>query len=75
VVVTTLAARPTPPCGMCRQFLHEFGPGMVVVTEGGDGTRRRWRLSDLLPDAFGPEDLDETRAMDSGAGAGAPTDG
>jgi cytidine deaminase len=74
VVVTTLAARPTPPCGMCRQFLHEFGPGMVVVSEAGDGTRGRWLLGDLLPHAFGPEDLGDTRAVGSGDGAGAPTD-
>jgi cytidine deaminase len=74
VVVATGAARPTPPCGMCRQFLHEFGPGMVVVSEGGEGTRRRWRLQDLLPDAFGPDALGETRAVGSGDGAGAATD-
>jgi cytidine deaminase len=74
VVVTTRATRPTPPCGMCRQFLYEFGPGMAVVSEGGDGTRRRWRLSDLLPDAFGPHDLEETRAVGSGDGAGAATE-
>ena len=74
VVVTTYAANPTPPCGMCRQFLHEFGAGMVVVSEGGDGTRRRWRLNELLPDAFGPDDLRETRAVGSGDGAGAATE-
>lgn len=74
VVVTTLAVRPTPPCGMCRQFLYEFGPGMLVISEGGDRTRRRWLLSDLLPHAFGPEDLRDARAIGSGDGAGAPTD-
>ena len=74
VVVTTRAARPTPPCGMCRQFLYEFGPGMAVISEGGDGTRRRWRLSELLPDAFGPGDLGEQPAVGSGDGAGAATD-
>ena len=73
VVVTTRAARPTPPCGMCRQFLYEFGPGMVVVSEGGDGIRRRWRLNDLLPDAFGPEDLGAAGAGGAEDGAGAPT--
>ena len=74
VVVTTRGARPTPPCGMCRQFLHEFGPGMVVVSVGEDGTRRRWRLHELLPDAFGPDDLGETGAVGSGDGAGAATE-
>jgi len=74
VVVTTRAARPTPPCGMCRQFLYEFGPGMVVVSESGDGTRRRWRLGDLLPEAFGPDDLAATRAGGSEDGAGGSTE-
>jgi cytidine deaminase len=74
VVVTTGAARPTPPCGQCRQFLYEFGPGMVVISEGRDGTRRRWRLGELLPDAFGPDDLGEIRAVLSGDGADAATE-
>jgi cytidine deaminase len=74
LVVTTRAPRPTPPCGMCRQFLYEFGPGMVVVSEGGNGARRRWRLNELLPDAFGPDDLGDTRAVGSGDGADATAD-
>jgi cytidine deaminase len=69
VVVTTLADRPTPPCGQCRQFLFEFGPAMVVVSEARDGTRRRWRLNELLPDAFGPDDLAEGDAVGSGNGS------
>jgi cytidine deaminase len=51
---------PTPPCGGCRQVLSEFGaPGMVVVSESVDASvRRSWFLAELLPDAFGPDDLD-----------------
>jgi cytidine deaminase len=69
VVVTTLADRPTPPCGQCRQFLFEFGPAMVVVSEARDGARRRWRLNELLPDAFGPDDLAARDAVGSGNGS------
>jgi cytidine deaminase len=41
------------PCGRCRQLLLEHGgPGLLV--DHPDAPRR---LGDLLPDAFGPEDL------------------
>jgi cytidine deaminase len=56
--VTSSGMQPTPPCGACRQFLYEFNPSMVIVSEGRDGERKRWRLSDLLLDGFGPEDLE-----------------
>jgi cytidine deaminase len=58
VAVATDAERPTPPCGGCRQVLWEFGDAQTpVVAEGAGGVRSRWRLGDLLPDAFGPDDL------------------
>ena len=57
VAVTSSSPVPTPPCGICRQVLYEFNPDMVVVSEGGNGERRRWKLSDLLVDGFGPKDL------------------
>jgi cytidine deaminase len=44
------------PCGRCRQLLFEHGgPALQVLTSRGVV-----RLDDLLPDAFGPIDL-ETR--------------
>lgn len=48
---------PIWPCGACRQVLHEFGQDLLVVSEGSAGDRQRRRLSELLPDAFGPDDL------------------
>jgi cytidine deaminase len=58
VAVATNAAHPTPPCGGCRQVLWEFGVADTpVVTEGANGVRARWRLGELLPHAFGPDDL------------------
>jgi cytidine deaminase len=60
VAVVTDADMPTPPCGGCRQVLNEFGPGMAVIAESADGSvRKYWSLAELLPDAFGPRDLDD----------------
>lgn len=56
LVVATDADPPSAPCGACRQVLAEFG-GELVVESVGPGATRRWRLADLLPDRFGPEDL------------------
>ncbi|WP_336710929.1 cytidine deaminase [Arthrobacter sp. USHLN218] len=41
------------PCGRCRQLLYEFrAPGMVLLTVSGVRT-----MDEVLPDAFGPENL------------------
>ena len=57
-VVTDATSTPTPPCGGCRQVLREFGEGIAVIAENADGSERRyWSIAELLPDAFGPDDL------------------
>lgn len=58
IVIVTDARHPTPPCGMCRQALAEFGPGVQVEAVTATA-RRTWTLDELLPDRFGPEDLAE----------------
>lgn len=55
IVVVTDAARPTPPCGGCRQVLWEFGPESLVVSQTMSGERVAWALEDLIPEAFGPD--------------------
>ena len=41
------------PCGRCRQVLLEHGgPGLLIDHPAGPRT-----LGELLPDAFGPDDL------------------
>jgi cytidine deaminase len=57
VAVVADAEDPTPPCGGCRQVLNEFGPRMLVVCEGTRGARSTWLLPEILPDAFGPANL------------------
>jgi cytidine deaminase len=41
------------PCGRCRQVLLEHG-GSDMLIDHPDGPRR---LGELLPDAFGPQDM------------------
>ena len=49
VAVTDADGLDLPPCGRCRQVLHEMGgPGLLVNGRP---------MSELLPEAFGPEDL------------------
>ena len=46
---------PIAPCGRCRQLLFEHG-GNELQIDGGDGVAPTL-LGDLLPNAFGPEDV------------------
>jgi cytidine deaminase len=42
------------PCGRCRQLLYENGgPDLLLMTVSGVR-----RMDEVLPDAFGPDDLD-----------------
>ena len=53
---------PVRPCGRCRQVLNEAaqmgGRDLIVHCAGMEGDKvASYRLSELLPDAFGPADL------------------
>jgi cytidine deaminase len=50
---------PITPCGRCRQLLFEHGGGDLLV-DSGDGNAPL-RLDELLPGAFGPDDLGTRR--------------
>lgn len=45
------------PCGACRQMLYEFAPDLRVLAARGDGQWKQARLSELLPNGFGPNAL------------------
>ncbi|MEM8732948.1 MAG: cytidine deaminase [Planctomycetota bacterium] len=57
------------PCGACRQVMNEFGPDCEVLLMDADpqppepissdssGRRRIFKLSELLPHGFGPQNL------------------
>ena len=52
-VVTVGNGRPVVPCGRCRQLLYEHGGPDLLID--GDGTVRR--MAEILPSAFGPDDI------------------
>ena len=46
------------PCGACRQRIREFAPPQALVHIADlKGIRRSFRLEELLPFSFGPENL------------------
>ena len=51
------------PCGRCRQLLYEHSSrGMLLQTVSGIRT-----IDEVLPDAFGPRQLEEYSATNSGS--------
>jgi cytidine deaminase len=50
------------PCGICRQALNEFEPNLLVLIGDTEGNLiKEMTLSQLLPDAFGPHNLEKNK--------------
>lgn len=56
IAVASAVEPPATPCGACRQLLAEFGLDLEIIT-AGPASQRRWRLRELLPEAFTREAL------------------
>ena len=57
VVVFTPTEKATAPCGACRQVIFEFGPQARVISTCRTSDRIDRPITELLPDAFGPNNL------------------
>ena len=58
VVVVTPKEKLTPPCGACRQVIYEFcEEADADIFIFGGNQAGAFKLSALLPGAFGPKDL------------------
>ena len=57
VAVYTPTRRATSPCGACRQVINELGPAALVISVCDGAERIETTLDKLLPDAFGPGNL------------------
>jgi cytidine deaminase len=54
-VVVSDVDPPAAPCGACRQVLSEFGDFRIDAV--GPRSSASWTIAELLPAAFGPEQL------------------
>lgn len=52
IAIVAREKAPCVPCGACRQVLNEFAPDLTLFLDG-----QTFQLSELLPEAFGPKDL------------------
>jgi len=57
IYILSDAKAPCPPCGMCRQALMDYAPGLEVVMYGSGAEVKRMSIADLLPYAFTPDML------------------
>ncbi|MBE3573874.1 MAG: cytidine deaminase [Firmicutes bacterium] len=66
VAVAVVAGSPGPcaPCGVCRQFLREFGPQARIIMANLEGRVEIRSLQELLPLSFGPGDLGRPDSVD-----------
>lgn len=61
VVIYTPTALPTMPCGACRQVINEVGPQAIVVGVCDSPRRTEITVPELLPHAFGPDNLGQAK--------------
>jgi cytidine deaminase len=57
LAVVADAEEPIVPCGLCRQTIAEFAPGLPLVLATLDGRRLELTLDELFPDPFSPASL------------------
>ena len=58
VLVVSDGQQLVTPCGACRQRIREFAaPDTLIHVAGPNGVRNTFMLDDLLPCAFGPDNL------------------
>ena len=50
----------TAPCGVCRQVMMEFcdPETFLIILTVADGKYKIYSLKELLPEGFGPDNLD-----------------
>ena len=52
IVIATSSSPPSPPCGMCRQFLAEFATDLPILLVNDIGERLHVTLAEIFPHSF-----------------------
>jgi len=55
VAVVCQSAKDAWPCGLCRQFMAEFGEDISIIVEAGDGSIKELTMRELLPQRIEPK--------------------
>lgn len=65
IVIYTPTPTPSAPCGACRQVINEFADQHTIVISVCDGPDiLKKTLSELLPHAFGPHNLEPANTQE-----------
>ena len=59
MLIYSPAKSPAAPCGACPQVIYEFGPKALIHCVGTGPKILETSLAELLPHAFGPQDLNQ----------------
>uniref|UniRef100_A0AC35TK13 Cytidine deaminase n=1 Tax=Rhabditophanes sp. KR3021 TaxID=114890 RepID=A0AC35TK13_9BILA len=65
IAISTNMSEPAAPCGLCRQFMVEFGNFKVILNSASQKSQQYYELKDLLPRAFSPRSLDDYKEESS----------
>ncbi|CAJ0933031.1 unnamed protein product, partial [Mesorhabditis belari] len=57
IAIATELEAPAAPCGICRQFMNEFGNIKVILGSSKNCKTLVTTIKELLPHSFGPTDL------------------
>ncbi len=59
IVIYTETDPPAAPCGLCRQMMVEFCEELHITLVNAEGRIEHCQLTEIMPHAFRPSDLDE----------------
>jgi len=52
IAIVSSGGDETFPCGICRQVMAEFAPGLKIILRDKNGNETIYQLSELLPKSF-----------------------